>query len=196
MLTNRVAAAPSSFTAMLPQGSTMRAPDQAATAWPCGSSTMRQPSPLVAVVPSRLGRLPTITQPLFSTAIAVVMPTPPGHRSSVCGTTANGASVCVAGSTSTSVVPSPCRLLLLLKLLTSTWPATSLPFVTGETITAYGFWSPLAGTVETTVLCRCRPDRNDGASTASATGGVNSASPRTDPRSNRRCEERTIMSSR
>ena len=35
--------------------------------------------PWCAVVPSWLGRLPTITQPAFSIVIAVVSPTPPGH---------------------------------------------------------------------------------------------------------------------
>ena len=57
----------------------MSGPAQVATSWPLASSTSRQPSPLVRVVPSVLGVLPTITQPLFSIVIAVVRPTPPGH---------------------------------------------------------------------------------------------------------------------
>ena len=40
---------------------------------------MRQPAPLVLVVPSALGALPTMTHPVFSMVIAVVRPTPPGH---------------------------------------------------------------------------------------------------------------------
>ena len=41
---------------------------------------------MVLVVPSVLGVLPTITQPLFSMVIAVVRPTPPGHCARFCGT--------------------------------------------------------------------------------------------------------------
>ena len=57
----------------------MFGPFQAATKAPLGSSTRRQPSPLVAVVPSLLGVLPTIIQPVFSMVIAVLRPTPPGQ---------------------------------------------------------------------------------------------------------------------
>ena len=85
MLTNRVAVVTRSTTAMLPQGSLMVGPDHAATRWPFGSSTSRQPGPLVAVVPSRLGVLPTMTQPDRSMVIAVDSPTPPGHCGSDCG---------------------------------------------------------------------------------------------------------------
>ena len=79
MLTNSVAVVPLSTTAMLPQGPLMSGPAQVSTSWPLASSTSRQPLPLVRVVPSLLGVLPTITQPLFSMVIAVVSPTPPGH---------------------------------------------------------------------------------------------------------------------
>ena len=89
MLINSVAVEPLSTTAMLPQGSLMVGPDQAATSLPSGSSTSMQPSPLVAVVPSVLGVLPTITQPVSSIVIAVVSPTPPGHAASWCGRRAN-----------------------------------------------------------------------------------------------------------
>ena len=79
MLTNSVAVEPLSITAMLPHGPLMFGPAQTSASWPLASSTSRQPSPLVRVVPSVLGVLPTITQPLFSMVIAVVRPTPPGH---------------------------------------------------------------------------------------------------------------------
>ena len=88
MLTNRVAVAPLSITAMSPHGSTMFAPFQTAATAPLGSSTSRQPSPLVAVVPSLLGVLPTMIQPVFSMVIAVLRPTPPGTLGSDCGSLA------------------------------------------------------------------------------------------------------------
>ena len=89
MLTNSVAVAPLSMTAMLPQGPLMFGPDQTVASWPLASNTSRQPAPLVAVVPSVLGVLPTITQPLFSIVIAVVRPMPPGHCGRFCGSLAN-----------------------------------------------------------------------------------------------------------
>ena len=79
MLTNSVALSPRSTTAMLPHGSLMFGVDHVDAILPCGSSTIRQPAPLVLVVPSLLGVLPTITQPDFSIVIAVDRPTPPGH---------------------------------------------------------------------------------------------------------------------
>ena len=72
-------------------------PDQTAASLPLASNTSRQPSPLVAVVPSVLGVLPTMTQPLLSMVIAVVRPTPPGHCGSCCGSSANNEVVWVAG---------------------------------------------------------------------------------------------------
>src|SRR5271170_5863768 len=79
MLTNSVAVEPRSITAILPQGSLMLGPVQTVASWPLLSNTIRQPGPLVPVVPSLLGVLPTMIQPLFSIVIAVVRPTPPGH---------------------------------------------------------------------------------------------------------------------
>ena len=89
MLTNSVALSPRSITAMSPQGSLIVGPLHAVTSLPDASSTARQPGPFVDVVPSRLGALPTITQPDFSTAIAAVSPTPPGQFGIVWGSRAN-----------------------------------------------------------------------------------------------------------
>ena len=72
-------------------------PDQTRTGLPSGENTMRQPSPLVAVVPSRLGVEPTITQPVFSMAIEVVSPTPPGHCDIAWGSLANSIVCLVEG---------------------------------------------------------------------------------------------------
>ena len=66
----------------------MLGPNQAPTYLPSGSSTIRQPSPLVAVVPSVEGVEPTTIQPVFSMVMAVVRPTPPGHCASFCGSLA------------------------------------------------------------------------------------------------------------
>src|SRR5258706_16365816 len=49
------------------------------TGLPRLSSTIRHPACAVADVPSAVGRLPTITQPVCNTASAVVSPTPPGQ---------------------------------------------------------------------------------------------------------------------
>src|SRR5208282_461253 len=89
MLTKRVAELPLSMVAMLPHGPLMFGPVQVAASWPFESNTSRQPSPLVRVVPSVLGVLPTITQPLLSIVMAVVKPTPPGHCRRFWGTFAN-----------------------------------------------------------------------------------------------------------
>ena len=92
LLTNSVAVAPLSITAMLPQGPLMFGPAMVPATLPCASSTIRQPWPLVFVVPSWLGRLPTMTQPDFSMVIAVVRPTPPGHCGRLRGIAANRSS--------------------------------------------------------------------------------------------------------
>ena len=121
---------------MLPQGPLIRGPLHTSATLPSWSSRIRQPSPLVAVVPSRLGREPTTTQPVFSTAIAVVRPTPPGQPARSRGTDANNDMLRAPGSICTIVVPRPCRLPALLKLSTSTWSRTSRPLLTGDTTTA------------------------------------------------------------
>src|ERR1700676_2705488 len=97
MLTNKVAFAPLSMTAILPHGPLICAPDQTVASWPLESNTRRQPGPLVVVVPSRLGVEPTITQPLRSIVIAVVRPMPPGHCDRSCGSLANSVVVFVVG---------------------------------------------------------------------------------------------------
>src|ERR1700733_16192025 len=97
LLTNNVAVAPLSITAMLPQGPLVFGPAMVPATLPFASSTIRQPGPLVFVVPSWLGRLPTITQPDLSMVIAVVRPTPPGHCGRLRGTAANSDSFFVAG---------------------------------------------------------------------------------------------------
>src|SRR5262252_10794311 len=89
--------------------------------------TSRHPACAVAAVPSVVGRLPTSTQPPGRMPRAVVRPTPPGHgpgseEASICANT-----VCwPPGEICTIVVPVPCRLFELLKLLTRTSPLTRL----------------------------------------------------------------------
>ena len=65
------------------------------------------PVPRVAVVPSLLGVLPTITQPDFSMVMAVERPTPPGHSGRFWGIFANREVTRVAGLYWTMVVPVP-----------------------------------------------------------------------------------------
>src|SRR5262252_1383916 len=60
------------------------------------------------------------------------------------------------------VLPVPCRLRKLLKLLTRTFPATSFPMVTGAIATPYGLTSPLPGIVEVRVFKACSLCRKDG----------------------------------
>src|SRR5271170_6500258 len=97
MLINKTALVPLSTVAMSPHGSLIVGPDHADTIFPLESSTIKQPSPLVAVVPSVLGVLPTITQPLLSMVMAVERPTPPGHCARCCGRLANGVIFLVVG---------------------------------------------------------------------------------------------------
>src|ERR1700677_1953969 len=88
---------------------------------------------------------------------AVVSPTPPGHGpGSVLAFTVANSEVFPAGLICTIVVPVPCPLSfapsLALKLLISSWPAWSLPTLVGTVTIPYGLISPLAGTVEATLL--------------------------------------------
>src|ERR1039458_2548125 len=112
-------------------------------------------------MPSVVGRLPTITQPEFKATSAVVNPIPPGHGPGrlVALIWANRLTEPL-GVICTIVVPVPCRLSLLLKLLTRIFPLTSDPVVTGTRTIPYGFTSPLLGTVEAMVLMllACAPD--------------------------------------
>jgi len=97
LLTNKVAVCPSSIVAMFPQGMLMLSPAIVPATLPLGSSTIRQPAPLVAVVPSALGALPTMTHPDLSMVIAVVRPTPPGHPARSRGSAAKVDSFLVVG---------------------------------------------------------------------------------------------------
>ena len=136
MLTNSVAFAPLSMTAILPHGPLICEPDQTVASLPFESNTRRQPGPLVAVVPSVLGVLPTITQPLLSIVMAVVRPMPPGHCGRFCGSLAKSDVDRVEGLKSMIVPPAPCRFDVLLKLSTRTSPFWILPELTGATTTA------------------------------------------------------------
>ncbi len=49
------------------------------TTWPWLFKTSRHPAWAVAAVPSVVGKLPTMTQPLRNTTRAVVKSTPPGY---------------------------------------------------------------------------------------------------------------------
>jgi hypothetical protein len=102
-------------------------------------------------MPLDVGKLPTMTHPERRTARAVVRPMPPGQGPGKELRAANTLSV-PFGAISTMVVPVPCALPLLLKLLTKICPATSLPVVTGTIATPYGFMSPFGGTVGPIVL--------------------------------------------
>jgi hypothetical protein len=94
-----------------------------------------------------------MTHPLRNTTRAVVKPTPPGQgpgkvAGSIC---ANWLNVPL-GAISTKVVPVPCKLELLLKLLMRIFPLVRLPAVRGIRKIPYGLTSPLAGMVEEIVL--------------------------------------------
>src|SRR5580704_5860563 len=107
-------------------------------------------------MPSVVGKLPTITQPLRKTTSAVVKPTPPGH-----GPGSAAGSICANrlkfpwGEICTIVVPVPCKLALLLKLLTKMLPRCNRPTDRETRKTPYGFTSPLLGTVDEMVVTIC-----------------------------------------
>ena len=121
---------------MFPQGMLMPSLAMMLATLPLASSTIRQPGPLVPVVPSALGALPTITQPVLSMVIAVVSPIPPGQPARLRGSDAKVVSFLVDGLKATIVVPSPCRLPSLLKFVTSTSPFSMTPAETGTTTIA------------------------------------------------------------
>src|SRR5437588_3261683 len=142
LVTKRSAWLPSS-SAVISHGPLIGEPANVSATSPVLSTTIKQPALTVAEVPSVVGTLPTITQPLCSTASAVVRPTPPGQ--------APGRSFALMwaktlneplGEIWTMVVPVPCRFLLLLKLLTRTSPWTSFPTEFGTTTVPYGLTSP------------------------------------------------------
>src|ERR1035437_1300859 len=127
---------------------------------------MRQPAMAVTDVPSLVGRLPTMTQPLRSTTKAVVRPTPPMHFGTSAAVTVAKTLVAPWGETCTIVLPVPCRLELALKLLTSTSFFTRLPIVRGTTAMPYGLMSPLAGTVDPITVCVGKVRRKGGPAAA------------------------------
>ena len=136
LLTKIEAVSPLSTVAMLPQGMSMSLLAIMLATLPLASSTIRQPGPLVRVVPSALGALPTITQPDLSMVIAVVRPIPPGQPARLRGSEAKVVSFLVVGLKATIVVPSPCRLPSLLKLVMRTSPFAMAPAETGATTIA------------------------------------------------------------
>ena len=66
-------------TAVMSHGPLIGPPAIVLTTFPELSSASRHPALAVFALPSEVGRLPTITNPLRVTASAVVSPTPPGH---------------------------------------------------------------------------------------------------------------------
>src|SRR5580698_1407797 len=101
------------------QGPLIKDPSMVSTGLPMLSSTIRHPAWTVADVPSEVGRLPTITQPVCKTASAVVSPTPPGQGPGSEPELSWAKTLSVPlGDTSTIVVPVPCKFELALKLLT------------------------------------------------------------------------------
>src|ERR1700733_4544360 len=119
--------------------------------WPQLSSTIRQPALAVADVPSDVGKLPTITRPLRRATRAVVNPIPPGHDTLAASIRANWLNFPLA-AICTIVVPVPCWLAPLLKLLMRKRPSTRSPLVRGTRAIPYGLTSPFAGTVVLMVL--------------------------------------------
>src|SRR6185437_5513967 len=111
-------------------------PVKVSTTRPWLSSTSRQPAFEVAGSPPVVGRLPTTTQPPSSIDSAVVRPIPPGQaRAGPDAVIRANNRTAPRGETDTIVVPVPCWLAELLKLLTSTFPWTSLPWLCRTTAT-------------------------------------------------------------
>src|ERR1019366_7868325 len=135
LVTNSTAAVPIS-TAVISHGPLIPYPERVATGLPLLFKIMRHPDFAVAEVPSFVGKLPTITNPERKATRAVVSPTPPGQLpgSDAASILANSVKTRL-GEIWTIVVPVPCRLATLLKLLTSTLFATRAPFVLGTIAT-------------------------------------------------------------
>src|SRR5215469_10255220 len=116
-------------------------------------STIRHPAWDVDACPFVDGTLPTTTQPPGSTSSAVVRPTPPGQGpGSVLALMSAKRDRIPFGLTWTIVVPLPCSLRLLLKLLISTLPACRSPVLCWIMKMPYGLTSPLVGIVEWSVV--------------------------------------------
>src|SRR5215831_20105672 len=167
--TNRSAVAPASA-AVMSQGPLIAPPDNVSTTVPDESSTSRQPACALAELPFFVGRLPTTTNPLRSATSAVVSPRPPGQGpGSLFGSIIANWLRLPVGETSTMVVPVPCRLRWLLKLLTSTSPATNRPIVVGTTATPYGLTSRFLGSVDERVWTLLNGPMNGPAAVAAGT---------------------------
>src|SRR4029077_21184714 len=111
--------------AVMSHGPLITPPEKVSTGLPFASSTIRHPAPTVAIVPSVVGRLPTITHPVRNTTNAVVSPTPPGQPPGRVPALISAKVVwlCALGAYCTIELPVPCRLPTggepaLLKLLT------------------------------------------------------------------------------
>src|ERR1700693_4508359 len=131
------------------------------TSFPFQSRMIRQPAFAVADVPSEVGSDPTTTQRFCRMASAVVNPTPPVQMpcTSLEVMWANTERP-PSGVIWTIVVPVPWAFVELLKLLTSTSPATSRPCDSWTTAMPYGFTSPFRGTVDPSVVTRENPLMN------------------------------------
>src|SRR4029077_7219443 len=151
---------------VMSQGPLMPRPANVSRTWPQRSSTIRQPDP--DTLPPLVGSEPTITQPLRSTVSAVVRPTPPGQPRR-CRLTVANSETWPCGVICTIVVPVPCTLALLLKLLTRVFPWPRCPVLTGTADPPKGLASPLAGTVEASVVMWCSGPTNAGKPLAPAT---------------------------
>jgi hypothetical protein len=134
LATNSTAVVPIS-SAVISHGPLMPLPEIVATGAPLLSKIIRQPACAVAEVPSVVGKLPTITKPEFKATSAVVSPTPPGQAPGKDPEIWAKTVMLPLGEIWTIVVPVPCRLAELLKLLTSTLFAINAPMVTGTTAT-------------------------------------------------------------
>src|ERR1700733_3510967 len=136
-------------TAVMSHGPLIGPPAIVSTTWPRLFNTIRHPARAVSDIPSVVGRLPTITNPLRGTARAVVSPTPPGQCTilGLIWAKVGATPLSPPGGICTIVVPVPCALVELLKLLISRSPRTSEPTLSGTVTMPYGFTSPLPGTV-------------------------------------------------
>src|SRR5580692_7686434 len=95
-----------------------------------------------------VGTLPTTTNPPRRTPRAVLSPGRPLAKNVFA---VPGGAIGPVGVSEIMVVPAPCRLSLLLKLLTRTSPAAMMPPAgkdAGTKATPYGLTSPFAGIVE------------------------------------------------
>jgi hypothetical protein len=127
LVTNTTADAPAS-SAVASHGPLMPCPAMVSRTMPWLSSTIRQSALAVAACPLVDGVDPTMTQPARNATSAVSSPIPPGQGpGSIAGVMCARSVRCPPGEICTMVLPVPCRLALLLKLLTRTLPTCSRP---------------------------------------------------------------------